>query len=384
MDVPPILVCHRAMLRFAVTGLLIMGACGADAEVDVPQVISLGGPVLAKPVVVPIFFAGDDAMQASVASFLAALPGSDYWAATTREYGIGDLRVGPTIVATEAPPTTEDALEAFLRTMLDGAHPGWPSPAADTIYMVYLPEGVTLTSSLGTSCREFGGYHDEIAVGATKVVFAVIARCSSVSAPGVDFVTLLTSHELIEAASDPYYRTAPAYRGFDDDYAVWSIFGHDELTDLCEEERAEAQHLGAFRVTRSWSNRSMREGHAPCVPIPPRPFARAVPELPDHVGHVESDEVLTRGVWIPAGAQRTIEVRLHADGDTADWHVIATDIVGRSQEAALAFTWDRDTGHNGDVLHLTITHLRPGTHPFTLWSIGPEVTQGTWYGMVGD
>ncbi|MCE9578700.1 MAG: hypothetical protein K8W52_36585 [Deltaproteobacteria bacterium] len=363
-----------------------MSACGADEPLDVPQVISAGGPVLAHPVVVPIFFAGDEDMQAMVEPFLAALPGSDYWAATTREYGIGDLRVGPTIVASEAPPTTGDELEAWLRTMLDGAHPGWPAPTADAIYTVYLPAGATLTSSFGTSCVGFGGYHGEIAIGDTKVAYALVARCQSSVTSDLDFATMLTSHELVEAASDPYYRTAPAYLGFDDDYAVWSVFEGVELSDLCEDDRAEVVHLGAYPVERSWSNRSMREGHSPCVPVPQRSFARAVPDLPDHVGDVAADQVLTRGVSIPAGTSRTIEVRLHADGATADWQVKARDLAASvlGQSDALSFSWDRDTGHAGDVLHLTITHLRSGTHPFSLWSVGAEVTEGTWYGMVGD
>src|ERR1051326_8430483 len=81
---------------------------------DAPQLVDMGGGVLATPKVQPIFFAGDDAMQAQTEPFLTQLAASDYWTTTTSEYGVGALTVLPTIVLTDTPPTTDAALQALL------------------------------------------------------------------------------------------------------------------------------------------------------------------------------------------------------------------------------------------------------------------------------
>src|SRR5258708_26735937 len=78
----------------------------------VPQVVASGGPVLTAPVVVPIFFAGDDVAQAQLEQFLAQLAADPvYWPATTAEYGVGPLGVRPSIVSTQSPPTTDAELQ---------------------------------------------------------------------------------------------------------------------------------------------------------------------------------------------------------------------------------------------------------------------------------
>src|SRR5260221_14153272 len=54
---------------------------------DLPTVDDFGGPTLANPTIVPVFFANEDPMRQSVVTaFLGKLPGSAYWAATTKEY----------------------------------------------------------------------------------------------------------------------------------------------------------------------------------------------------------------------------------------------------------------------------------------------------------
>src|SRR5690349_14236389 len=63
-----------------------------------PQITPSGGPVQTAPVVVPVFVKGDDLIQAEAEKFLAELAASPYWAATTREYGIGPLTVHASIV----------------------------------------------------------------------------------------------------------------------------------------------------------------------------------------------------------------------------------------------------------------------------------------------
>ena len=61
-----------------------------------PQVMSFGGSVIATPVVEPIFFTGDSAMQANIEQFFTDLStptSASVWAEMTSEYGVGALTV---------------------------------------------------------------------------------------------------------------------------------------------------------------------------------------------------------------------------------------------------------------------------------------------------
>ena len=63
-----------------------------------PRVVSRGGPVLASPKVIPIFF-GSDPLQGRIEAFLRELASSTYWEAVTKEYGVGSLTIAPSVVS---------------------------------------------------------------------------------------------------------------------------------------------------------------------------------------------------------------------------------------------------------------------------------------------
>ena len=179
-----------------------------------PIVMSQGGNVLAAPKVDPNFFAGDGTMQPQVETFLTQLAASPYWPAITAEYGVGALAITPSIVTADPPPTTDAALQTWIQS-----HAGvdWPANDADTIYSVFLPAGITLTASFGTSCAAFGGFHEETPDG--TIVYALLPRCDD----AIDDLTVLTSHELLEAASDPHPYTKPAFNIVDDEDVMWEV-----------------------------------------------------------------------------------------------------------------------------------------------------------------
>src|SRR5262249_24616053 len=128
------------------------------------------------------------------------------------------------------------------------------------------------------SCVNFGGYHSETATSTGQpVVYAVIAGCHSYSArlaPGesigdTDFTTGLTTHELIEASTDPFIATNDAYYTVDSTHLAWSRYlNGGELADTCEFQPAaffREPTLG-YVVQRSWSNAAAQAGHDPCPP----------------------------------------------------------------------------------------------------------------------
>lgn len=240
-------------------------ACGISRP-DYPQVLNEDqGPVLANPLVVPIFFAGDPYML-QLEDFLGRLGPSDYWAITTHEYGVGQIRVAPVVVMTDPPPKIDfNEVRSWLLGALDG--PGWPPVTTDTIFTILFPE-----TSLATSgCFEFYGYHQEIPrPEEPSVIYAVILRCpEEAGVSSFDRTTSVLSHELIEASTDPLVQTQRAFSGVDVEHLDWArLAGGGELTDLCKlEGPTQRQRLvGPYLVQRSWSNAAALAGADPCVP----------------------------------------------------------------------------------------------------------------------
>jgi hypothetical protein len=347
-----------------------------------PQVVKGAGNVLAAPTVVPIFFANDPA-QPTIEQYLGQVASSPYWTATTSEYGIGTITVAPSVVSQDTPPTTDTDLETWLTT-------NYPTPDPSTIYTVFLPGGVTLTQGgSARSCIAFGGYHSETSAG---LVYALIPRClpqAGSTAGQLDNTTGATSHELIEAASDPHPFTAAGYERLDTDYYVMNRTPGGELGDMCEYvETAFQPLLGSFVVQRTWSNASAAAGHDPCVPALDTPYVGAAPDMPEMIMlTTRSGTITTPGVTVNNGTSQTIDIDLFSDSPTSDdFEVEALDAATiNGTSASLAFIWNKTTGHNGDKLRLMITRTKPGT------SRGSELMLATkqngkivsiWWGLV--
>jgi hypothetical protein len=397
--------------HLAVLTMLALAACGSDHHQEAapdafvppvdtpppfqeasfggaPQMVKVnGGSVLSAPVVVPIFFASDATMQPQVEDFLAHLSGSSYWSATTSEYGVGGLTILPTIVTTDTPPTTDTALTSWLAGHFNGQN-GWPAaPDPQTIYSVFLPDGVVLHTSFGDSCQAFGAYHDEVPANGSQpsVVFSLMPRCQG----GLDTLTISTSHELIEAATDPHVESTPAYGDLDPDHYIWAYTPGAEVGDMCEYLPSAAQQLvGNYFVQRTWSNASAAAGHDPCVPVLATPFQGAAPMFTDAepIDSYYNGTIQTRGVQVPVGMSKTIDVQLFSDAPTGDFSVHADDVAQFLGSAAeLSFTWDKQTGHNGDTLHLTITRTKAGMGQGSEFVVvvgsGQNVT-ALWWGFV--
>ena len=367
---------HRS---FPFVALLIICGCANDPE-RAPQIHDYGGAVLAHPEVVPVFFP-NDADQPRIEAFVAALSASPYWSQTTAEYGVGPLAIDPSIVSNDAPPPkiTSAEIEAWLVAQ--------PFVSPDRVYAVFYPPGTTVADEAGElGCVKFGGFHGE----AQGIVYIAMPRCEALGdLRGLDALTAPLSHELVEAATDPFFRTNPAYAAVDADHMVWNLMPLGEVGDLCSyEPRSYDRLVGPFMVQRTWSNASARAGHDPCVPAPATPYFRAVPVLTDAVTLAyDAREIRTLGVNVPVGESQTIDVRLASDAPTSDWNVTAIDAaVLANAPAQLSFSWDAQRGNDGDTLHLTITRLANG--PYRGSEIVVSAQQGTttnlWYGFVGN
>ena len=360
---------------------------------EIPQVESFGGDVLTAPKVIPIFFQNDNE-QTKVEDFLGKLAASPYWSETTAEYGVGPLTVGSSIVVTDTPPTTATVaqVESWLVNYLDGTHAEWPAIETNNIYTIFYPESTTISDQgFGTSCVEFGGYHYEAkGAGGKSIVYAVMPRCQSLGGiQGFDALSGGLSHELIEASTDPLMSN-PGFAYVDQDHFVWNVMPLGEVGDMCAFEPQSYQRLvGTYMVQRVWSNKAAKAGHDPCVPPMSDPYFNAAPILTDNVTlDYYGQKITTKGVKIPLHQSKTIAVQLFSDGPTSDWTVQAVDSTyGTNQPKELDFSWDKQSGNNGDTLQVTITRTANGQYggsEFILYAQKGLTTANLWFGFVAN
>jgi hypothetical protein len=344
-----------------------------------PSVVDLGGQTLTAPNIVPIFYSGDPS-QTDLVAMVSGLGASSYWSATTSEYGIGPATSSPPLViAGPAPAILDDsAVQSLLDMNLDGPTSLWGTPAPNDIYLLFVPPGTDLVAG-------FPAYHSFTANSLDElIVYAVVSY-----EPGDD-MTYPASHELIEATTDPEFS---AYAIVDANDGAWGLplpggsglaAGSAELGDMCELYTSSAYVPPdlPFTVQRTWSNASAAASHDPCVPIPSGEVYFNSAIVPTDNVVIAGGLAITHGVKILASESRTIEIDLYSDAPTSGpWTLSAeTAAVG-----ALTFSFDKNTGVNGDKVHLTIT-VAPsatGDEPFTIVStLGAMTTY--WYGVVGN
>jgi len=325
---------------------------------EMPQVQSGGGGVIASPSLVPVFYTGDGE-QSELESFLGQLASSPYWSQVTSEYGVGALAVKSSVVVTDPAPSTIDdsAIGPWLASKV-GNDPSWPAHDPNDVYLLYYPASTLVTFSGGKSCDDFRGYHSHFASSAGDIVYAVKPRCPG-QAPWSDFdwMTKGSSHEIVEAVTDPDWDTSAAFEVLDADHAIWSDVVGAEVGDMCDPQPQSIQRLvGSYAVERIWSNASARAGHDPCVPVLSAPYFNVAPivgSIP-MVNPQGAGQIQTLGVKVPVGESVTVPIQFFADGPMPDWNVLAT---GES----LTVSWDSSKGNDGDVRQLTITRTAAGS-----------------------
>ena len=195
-----------------------------------------------------------------------------------------------------------------------------------------------------------GGYHSGTNIGGTAVSYAVVADCteppSDAAFAGLD---LAASHEVVEAATDPCFAAGCTGFQLDFDHYAWEFLqmlysigpiteanAGGEVGDLCFSETDGFTVPGTlYDVQRIWSNAAMRAGHDPCVPrTTTAPYFNAMPVLSDDIDFAVGAEttVSTKGVSVPVGQSRTVELDLYSDGDTGGPFKVspyAIDLAGR-------------------------------------------------------
>ncbi len=218
-----------------------------------------GGIVLSAVEVTTIDYQGYELDQ-DLQNYAGWIVGS-YWLSVVGEsYGVGRGTYVQhyTIPSTAPTMMTESDIETEIESLL-GANGPLPPPDSNSLYIIYFPSTTTITGGTGTSCIDYGGYHSEDFSGTYDIPYAVIPTCGSDT-------SVVVSHELIEAATDPFVGSAPGYRLYDPGDAFYYVTG-GEVGDLC------AGIIGTFDNTyvaqRIWSNNLADAGAgSPCAPVP--------------------------------------------------------------------------------------------------------------------
>jgi hypothetical protein len=287
--------------------------------------------------------------------------------------------------------TEDDSdLQSWLTQQI--ANGALPPYEFGNIYALFMPDGVSVTLDGATSCQDFGGYHDEASLSpAVSVPYAVIPRCGTYAGlTGIDTLTGSASHEFIEASTDPFPETSPAYAQVDSKDVAWMLLlGGGEIADMC------AQNVDAFfeptglgyTVQRSWSNQAAAASNDPCVPAPSGAYFNAAPVLPDDVTLNVGPMVTTLAVQIPVGASKTIPVDLFSNEAMGAWDVNAYDgaaLQGLNDELSLKL--DKTSGENGDKLQLTVTVLRGGQGDIETFALASQTRTNVnlWIGLVSS
>jgi hypothetical protein len=331
-----------------------------------PQVATLGGQVLVTPKVQPIVYAGDSA-AADIEAFLKELTLGSYWSDTTAEYGVGKLTVLPTItLATAAPAVrTDNDLKVELTTNTSGPNPIWGTADPNVIYLFVVPDGSTVKDATSSCCSDFGGYHGETKVGGVAIPYAVGCSCPGFlgfTFTGLQVRTAAISHELIETATDPFPFSNPAYQLEDRADIVWTVVTGGEVGDMCafNDDAYYVPPGSKYMVARTWSNAAAKAMQNPCVPhATTAPYFNSFPAL-ESISLGDAN-YLTRGVNVPLGQTKTIELTLYSGAATKNtWAVSAVDYDYwvRGLPSSLDLSLDKSEGKNGDTLHLTITPKR--------------------------
>jgi hypothetical protein len=240
-----------------------------------PNIPFNGGAILGNVELVTITWAGDP-LEKALQSFDAWIPSSSYYTGSLAEYQVhAGKQVATWSIASPASASLDDSqVEQFLKDAVAAGH--IPPPDGNRLYTIYPPAGTTVTIQGSPNCS----YHNS----ANQYVYAIVSRCPSpIGLSDLEQLTLSSSHEIAESATDPFFEPSTGFgtAWFSKDPTLLSAFGGGEVGDLClDHPITEDGHI----VTALYSDDAARQEKRACVPAPPGPNFGATPSPQTAVG----------------------------------------------------------------------------------------------------
>jgi len=210
-----------------------------------------GGPVISHPKVYAVFWGSkvDPETQANIGPFFSNMLDSTYmdWLneyqtnltavdgrhGTDQKIGRGSYAGSIMITPINGSSSLSDQdVQAELDAQI--ASGKLPKPSDDSLYMIYFPSGVSISIEGQRSCSSFCAYHEgfKSAKAGANVYYGVMPVCGfgcGVAGSTFDSLSVVSSHECIEATTDPFPTPGdkPAYP------QAWNDAGGQEIGDLC-------------------------------------------------------------------------------------------------------------------------------------------------------
>jgi len=219
-----------------------------------------GGPILQKVQVQPIYWNSSVQFQSNLNSFYAAVVNSAYYdmlaqySTTSPAQTLGRGTGANGFVDTQTSTKVTDAqVQTELAKLIDA---GKVPNSADSYYPFHFPAGTTVTDSSGTaSCTQWCAYHGTFVHNGKNVYYGIIpdqggscaGGCGS-NAQMVNNLTSVSSHELVEATTDPAVGLATTVGP----PLAWYDSTNGEIGDICNAQQGTA---AGFVVQTEWSNK---------------------------------------------------------------------------------------------------------------------------------
>lgn len=246
---------------------------------NTPKLSYGNGPLIQKVKIYDVFYSPGNPFEDMLGAFYTAITQSAYFDWLV-EYNSPDGKykisrgsylgkfedTNPATTATIPDTGATGSVQAYLKALI--AANKVPKPDNDTIYMIYFPSQVTIKLGTDSSCSTFCAYHSSMTVNNQLVRYGVMpdvtaGACAMGCGPNTGFlnVTDVSSHELIEAVTDPdngtgWYDTVDQNCG--------------EIGDICATNAGETGVVATYTVQKEWSNAAND-----CIVMSPNQFDAA-------------------------------------------------------------------------------------------------------------
>jgi hypothetical protein len=218
-----------------------------------------GGPVLSSVDVIPVYWNSSVAYQTELNAFYAAFPTSELFEMLSQYSGIGTGSRGAPFVSSQTSTTLTDAqIQSALSSMIQAGQIS--TPTSNTYYPLHFPSGVSITASDGTkSCVTWCAYHSTFKYNGVDVNYGVIPDQGGGCAGGCgansqrfNNLTSVSSHEMVEAITDPGVGLATSYSS----PLAWYDPNNGEIGDICNAQQADIimKDGSVYTVQREFSN----------------------------------------------------------------------------------------------------------------------------------